>query len=237
MTAANVSSLDERRTRVLGAVQLVRRYSTATGTARSVLNVLATYADTDGRNVFVGRTRLERETGLSRSTLRRAIRKLEDLGEVETLSQGAGRDSSRYRITLSPPVGNPVDNPNVPERERVQSEPGAGSECTRTGFTVNPNREVPVITGEGSTFPDHCPAHARVEDPPPCRKCQRTRETNDDLRREQAREARDLERRRRLEESAAVAATERAAAVDPDTHRRRVEEIRATLRQTPPNPS
>ena len=219
MTAATVSDLNERRAKILGAVQLVRKYSAASGSARGVLNVLATYADADGRNVWIGRTRLEQEAGLSRSTLRRAIRKLEELGEVETLEEGHGARSSRYRITLSPPVENLGETRPYPNGERVQSEPGEGSPRTRGRVHSEPQPvETGIYRGEATvTFPDHCPAHRTVEDPPPCRKCQRTREANAAIELE-ARKARDAEnRRRRLEEQRAQDAALRDAAATDDS--------------------
>jgi hypothetical protein len=197
--ARPVSHLDERRAKVLGAIQLVRAHSTATGSARSVLNVLATYANADGSSLWAGREKLERETGLSRSTLRRAIRRLEELGELETLEVGSGRRSTRYRITLSPPCGEPVEILNVPERERVQPEPAGGSIRPRRGVTVNPDRVLPGSTGGGVSYPDQCSTHAFVEDPPPCRRCQQTREANETARVELERAARERARLEALE--------------------------------------
>lgn len=231
-TRRNVTRLDDRRTPILGAVQLVRRHSTATGTARAVLNVLAGYADTDGRNVWIGRTRLEHETGFSRSTLRRAVRKLEALGELETLEVGIGDKSTRYRITLSTTGENAVSNGNVPERERVQSEPGEGSRRPRGRVHSEP---LPVVDrylpGEGVAFPDHCPAHATVEDPPPCRKCGRTREANAAARAAAAVEARAATRRRKLDAQRAALEADRARAAADDSP------ARAAFRAARQNPT
>ena len=170
-----VVDLTPRRSRMLGPLQLVRACSSSTGSARGVLNVLASYADADTLVVYVGRSTLARQSGLSRSTLRRAVRDLEAAGEVVTLEVGAGDRPSRYRLTLSPPVGEPVDNPTVPERERVHPDPGEGSQRTRGRVHSEPQPGLgPVLTGRGSR-PRACSAHASVDNPPPCRRCQELR--------------------------------------------------------------
>jgi hypothetical protein len=229
-------SLDAHRAKILGGIQLVRAHSRATGTPRAVLNVLASYADADGRNVWIGRGRLEEETGLSRSTCRRAIRALEELGELETLEVGTGRRSSRYRLTLSTGGENPVQTGTVPDREGVQSEPAGGSERPREGVHSDPQ---PVVTGsdrEGGAFPDHCPTHRDVEDPPPCRRCGQTREANAAARRSAALAAGEETRRRRLEEDRRRVELERARVADEETRLRALDEIRRTLRTPPPSP-
>lgn len=236
---ATVSRLDDRRDppKILGAVQLVRKHSKASGSARSVLNVLATYADRDGGSLFVGRTRLENETGLSRSTCRRAIRKLEELGELVTLVHGFGDKPSRYRITLSPDVSNPVDNPTYSNGTRVQSEPGGGSNLNPGRVQSDPLPErTGHMTGEGGPFPDHCPDHRTVEDPPPCRKCQKTREANAASRLQLAKSRDDDERRRRLEADRAAIAAD-AARARPAKDSPAAAAARRALRKPSPNPS
>lgn len=170
-----VVDLTARRSRLLGPLQRVRKHSTATGSARGVLNVLASYADADTLEVRVGRDLLGRQAGVSRSTLRRAIRRLEELGELDTVAVGIGDRASHYRITLGPPVDNrgvsPVDNATPPGRERVQSEPGEGSPRTRGRVQSEPLPiGGPISTGEGET-PRTCSRHAGVDNPPPCRAC------------------------------------------------------------------
>lgn len=174
-TGRHIVSLEPRRTRMLGPLQVVRRYSTATGSARGVLNVLASRADADTFEAWPGRDLLERETGLSRSTLRRAIRELEALGEILTVKVGTGRESSRYRITVSTGVENPVETPTVPDREGVHPEPPGGSPRTREGVHPEPQSKGDRQGTREGARPRTCSAHAAVDNPPPCIACRDAR--------------------------------------------------------------
>lgn len=158
-------------------MQVVRRHSRATGTPRALLNVLASYADADTFVVEIGRAKLAEQSGMSRSTCRRAIRHLEDLGEVVTLFAGTGETASRYRLTLSTTGDNPGEN--VPDRGPTRRGRGVHSE---------PHTRV-IDLSEGGGFPDHCPEHRHVEDPPPCRRCGKTRTDNATRRAGEARQA------------------------------------------------
>lgn len=56
-------------------------------TARHVLLALANYADNEGRSAFPSTAKLERDTGLSESTIRRKLDALEQAGLIEKGNQ------------------------------------------------------------------------------------------------------------------------------------------------------
>lgn len=241
--------LTRRRSRLLGPLQAVRAHSTATGSARGVLNVLASYADADTFVVYIGRTRLEEQTGLSRSTLRRAIRRLEDEREIETLVVGDGDRPSSYRIVLSTGGDNsvegaePVDNyprpTTLPEREGVHSDPGGGSPRPRGGVHSEPQPEVTGLDrGEGGRERT-CPAHRSVDNPPPCRRCMAARLAADAADEAERRDRLEANRRARREAARRKAEAEAAAAVSPaPAFRAAREQLRrpaATLDPTDPD--
>lgn len=173
---APVTRLEDHRPRSLGAVQLVRRYSTARGSARAVLMVLALHADRDGTNAHPGTNTIAREAGVSVETVKRSRRALLALGEIEVVEQGTGARSSRYRITLSPPVGEPVDNERTRTGRGVNMTPGGGQFDTPRGLQTDPQpSHTDPIPGGGDVGP-RCARHAGVEDPPPCRGCGKARE-------------------------------------------------------------
>lgn len=188
---SNVSRLDDRRSDLFGAVRQVRAWSRATGTPRAVLLALATYANPDGSNARPTIDTLARDTGLSVSTVRRGLRSLEDtFREVECTHRGGGRAASTYAIRLSPPVGNPGDEPlfvlETGDRIRTAGvSPRPGTPVTVTPHPGHSDR-LPIDTArnrEGVASGDRCRRHATVTDPPPCRKCQQAREANEEARR------------------------------------------------------
>lgn len=74
--------------------------STATGNDRLVLIAIADEADDDGRNAFPSMDRIARRARINRHTAMRAIKRLEDLGELEvTRPETTGRGHhNTYRI-------------------------------------------------------------------------------------------------------------------------------------------
>lgn len=226
--SADVTRLDDHRPRILGAVQLVRRYSRARGSARAVLTVLASYADADGTGAFPGTATIARDAGVSPETVKRARRKLIALGEVEVVEQGFGSRSTRYRITLSPPVGEPVDKERTRSSRGVNLTPGRGQPDTPRGVQTDP---LPYIDrpDTGGETPPRCSRHAGVEDPPPCRGCATARERREALDRDEARTRADQERTRR-EETARLEREERlAAAAPPEVRANAVRTARAGI--------
>lgn len=198
------------------AVRVVRTYSRAVGPARAVLTIIATYADDHGV-AWPSLDTIADGSGLSVSTVQRAIRTLvDDLGELSVTRRGGGRGcSTRYRITISPPVDNPVGEPGKVVRVtpftvekggqsdtlsdgKVVTQPAKGSQSDQ-GTT----KELPR---EGGGFSDHCPAHVDNPAPPPCRGCMRTREANDAARSAAAKAEREAADRRRRDEAVASSA-------------------------------
>lgn len=211
MTSA-VTRLDDHRPRALGAVQLVRRYSTARGSARAVLLAIALHADRDGTNAYPGTTTLAREAGVSIPTVKRARRALVAAGELEVVEQGTGERSTRYRITLSPPVGEPVDDERTRSGRGVRMTPPGGRRDTRGGFQSDPQPSLTDPIPEGVDVGPRCSRHRGVEDPPPCRGCATARERHEADLVEATRRRREEDRLRRLDEA-------RAAREEADQHR------------------
>lgn len=187
------------------AVRCVRAYSQAEGISRAILLALAVYADEAGY-AHPSRGALEHDLGKSRSTVQRGLRALIASGEVVVLVQGNGRGhASRYRITLVRPLLTPV-------RDSPQDDPKGGQKgghsdtvSERKGFIVtqkgghsDPRTTKELPRGEGETFPDRCPVHTGTPDPPPCRGCQRVRESNAAAAVMDARFVAEQRRRRRL---------------------------------------
>lgn len=77
-------------------------HSRSKGSARLVLLAMADEANDQGLLTAYRRSRswLARKANVDAGTVRRAIRDLEELGEIVTLTTGDGRDSSDYRLTL-----------------------------------------------------------------------------------------------------------------------------------------
>lgn len=88
----------------MSVVQLaaVFRASRSKGSARLVLLALADVANDEGEVTAYARSQkiLARKANVDQGSVRRAIDRLEELGELKVLSQGDGRRPSDYRITL-----------------------------------------------------------------------------------------------------------------------------------------
>jgi hypothetical protein len=99
-------------------------HSRSKGSARLVLLAMADEANDQGLLTAYRRSRswLARKANVDAGTVRRAIRELVDLGELEVLATGDGRDSSDYRLTL----------PGLGEGGR-DAPPGEASRAPRGG--------------------------------------------------------------------------------------------------------
>ncbi len=179
------------------ALRVVRECSVAQGSARAVLTVLATYADATGL-AWPSVEQIARDAGRSRSTVQTALRQLEvELCEIR-VDRGTGRGkASEYRIRLadlieraSQAVENPViegidaliKGPTVtPFRERK----GPESRSKGPGHRAPSTKEQPRGDARG-----RCPAHATVENPPPCIGCRDARLAADAADAEAERQAR-----------------------------------------------
>lgn len=142
------------------AMNAVFKFSASKGAARLVLLSMADEANDEGLLTAYRRSHghLARKANVDGSSVKRAAKVLVDLGELEILQQGNGRDSTDYRILL-PGLGD----------EGVQDDPPARSGCTPRGGTVNPQGvqdDPPIIPfspsptptssdkGRRSSFPD-----------------------------------------------------------------------------------
>jgi hypothetical protein len=82
------------------AVKAVLGHSRATGSARIVVFCLAEHARKDGTNAFLSITTLQHEGGFrSRSTVVNALRRAEELGEIERVGEKS-RGTPVWRISL-----------------------------------------------------------------------------------------------------------------------------------------
>lgn len=222
------------------ALRVVRECSRATGPARAVLTVLATYADGSGL-AWPSLAQIARDAGLGRSTIQRALRQLEgELFEIRVdLGTGRGK-ASEYRIRLVDLIerhAQAVDNPVIPGIDEHVKGPGLTPFRHRKG-------PAPAQKGPRSGTPStkeqprgdargRCPAHATVENPPPCIACRDARLAADAADEEAAKRARHDEARRRVEEQLA----RREAPKPPPASREAIERARLAARPPRANPS
>ncbi|MBO3751570.1 hypothetical protein J5X84_36320 [Streptosporangiaceae bacterium NEAU-GS5] len=125
--------------------RIVRRCQLA-ATVKAVAHVLADYASRDGRDVRPGIDLLIGDTGLSKSTVIRALKRLRALGLIDRVVEGSknGRRAiaDEYRLTF------PDD---LSDRVRMRGPDGSAP----TGSGVNPN---PDETGSSvNVTPDPAP--------------------------------------------------------------------------------
>jgi hypothetical protein len=76
----------------------VWEHSRAAGTALLVQLALADHADEASRSCWPSLAHLARKTRVSPATVRRALRQLVGLGEVEVIRRGGGHSSARYHL-------------------------------------------------------------------------------------------------------------------------------------------
>ena len=97
---------------------LVREHSRATGNTRIVLLKIADNCDASGTNAWPSIEQLARYCRCSESTVKRAIRELKELGELEVVVNGGGgkRAGTRYATNLYRLVieGGQIDTPDRP---------------------------------------------------------------------------------------------------------------------------
>lgn len=234
-----VTHLHDRRPELFGCLKVVRAHSRATGSARAILTALATYADPDGSNARPSVPTLMRDTGLSDATVRRGLRRLEQIREIVCTKRGGGRSVSIYRITVSP-VDDPVDEAlfDLPQPDGFRTaalSPRQGSPVTVTGQTPHSDY-LPIGTAQnrGGSTSERCSRHAGVEDPPPCHRCRTAREEHEQQQ-QHDRRARD-EARRHAERNAAheAARLARATAPPPEVAAAAAAEARRLLRSRNP---
>lgn len=96
------------------AIDWVFQHSNARLSARSVLLAIAYAADESGGNAKVTKATLAAKTGYDESTVRRALRILEEIGELERRRLGNGHPV--YKVIMNPLPDRPSlgDEPRVP---------------------------------------------------------------------------------------------------------------------------
>lgn len=140
---------------------------------RLVLYVMADGADDDGR-LWPGQQRLKRLTGLSVSTIRKALREFEEAGILTTQTrvreEGRGRTSNLYLLDFQavsggdrsgeqpPPPGDkssdlPPSDGGGPRRERRDQPPGDGGPIDRGTVREPPEGIVETPTADFSILP------------------------------------------------------------------------------------
>lgn len=116
-------------------------HSKSRRSARSVLLAIADVADDSGGSAKVTRARLAAKTLYNESTVRRAVRKLEELGELESRRLGNGH--LEYRVIMNPPPSRPspaVERPIPTQRSgpipSARSAQGVTRQQEGTGFST-----------------------------------------------------------------------------------------------------
>lgn len=110
-------------------MSLVFEHSRSKGAARLVLLALADVAADDGEVSAYRRSQsvLQRKANVSEESVRRAIKELVELGELEVVVQGSGRRRSDYRLLVGPQPEPPQDEGPDPTTGPGQTPHGEGS--------------------------------------------------------------------------------------------------------------
>lgn len=147
-------------------------HSQAKGSSKYVLLALADYADDDDRICWPSIASIGAKTGLGKNTVRRALRDIEKLGEIEVVSPGGGTTSTRYVITRyrfgpgpkSHPVPNltPSQNGTGPKtsEEGVQNGYGGGPKWT-PNLSLTSQEPLGALDETGTAEVRSCKAIAR----------------------------------------------------------------------------
>ena len=136
------------------AMTAVFRHSKATRGARMVLLAMADEANSDGELTAYKRsyTALAAKCAMDKSSVRSAVARLVELGELEVIRQGNGRTPSDYQIRL-PTLGD------EPSEGRGNAHPGGGVSHTQgvrnahPGGGVTPTPSTPYVPGDAPVVP------------------------------------------------------------------------------------
>lgn len=127
------------------AIAWVWEHSRAEGAARLVLLAIADCANATGWDAWPSMAELCRKTRLSERGVQKAIRRLEEMGELMvTVNSGRGR-TNRYRVVMETPNGvrgSEVVNPE-PGAPRTEFAPEPGSPQTPNVVRETPNHVHP----------------------------------------------------------------------------------------------
>ncbi|WP_321921681.1 helix-turn-helix domain-containing protein [Burkholderia sp. BCC1998] len=124
-------------------------------TARHVLLCLANYADADGKAAFPSTSRLEADTGLSESTIRRKLDVLEELGLIQKGNQAivaAYIDRGDRRPVCYDMVMKKRGGVVTPGDERGVTVTGTGCHGDANGVSLTSERGVTVTPNPSLTI-------------------------------------------------------------------------------------
>jgi hypothetical protein len=130
------------------AQEAARRHSRARGGARMLLFAIASYAGPDGSGAFPGLQQLCEDTKLSERAVRYCLRKLEVLGEVETIIHGGPHGANRYRVTL---VEVDPPSPGAKNRARGGAKIAGSGREGRGGGAISAPGANPARVGQSAT--------------------------------------------------------------------------------------
>lgn len=137
------------------------QHSRAKGSARLVILAMADEANDEGLLTAYRRSQswIAHKANLDKSTVRRAIDTLEELGEVKVLAQGDGRTSSDYQLTL-PGLASPAgDDEGAQPARPYPAPPGRAKRTPRGGESPPQGQQdaapiIPVSPGASPSEPD-----------------------------------------------------------------------------------
>lgn len=142
----------------------VFEHSKSTGNDRLVLLAIADRANDEGTDAWPSIETLAGKTRASESTVKRSIRRLVELGELDVIEVGTGRRSSRYRVAVE---GGQIDTPSEGGQfdRGVTREPPGGSRVT-PDTSLRPKTPQPPASGgrdadSEQTKLNHCGRHVK----------------------------------------------------------------------------
>jgi hypothetical protein len=139
-------------------------YSEARGSDRLVLLVIADRSDDDGTGCFRGKESIARMARVSRATVTAAIRRLQEIGELE-VEQRPGR-TSRYRVTVGrdPARFWPPSDEGGSATRLADTRPGSSPHpATRVAAIHPPIHPLTIPTANTSCSRDDARVDAREE--------------------------------------------------------------------------
>lgn len=152
-----------------------------TATQRLVLLGLANHADPDGTDSFPAVATLENYTCLSRRSVQSTLRELEDMG----LIRPGNPDIARAKINRQDRVPNVYDlmmngaqSVHPVSATGRNLRPNGAQSVHERGAPAAPEPVQEPIRNQGANFPDRCPNHQSVAEPPNCWACKSAREQN-----------------------------------------------------------
>lgn len=131
------------------AMTKVWDHSQQEGTRLLLMLALADYADDQGRS-FPGIKTLAKKVRLDPRNVQRALRELEDAGEIKTITGVGFKGTNVYQITLTEGVALAPGVADAPGGGRRQRQGGDGASATRSVIEPSLNHSVTDVTGEAA---------------------------------------------------------------------------------------